>query len=73
LLSAGDSNAGQIPQRRFTLLHALRELDTEDQQHFSSARPGPGAASATCGPSEARATHVRLLPAFCLTKKAGSC
>ena len=58
LLSAGDSNIGQIPQSHFTFLHALRLLGTEDQQghFFGEALAGRlfGNAQAERGSSEGR-------------------
>jgi SfnB family sulfur acquisition oxidoreductase len=66
LISAGDSNVGQIPQSHFTFLHALRELGTEDQQRFffSEVLAGRrfGNAQAERGSSEGRPFATRLLP-----------
>ncbi len=66
LLSAGDSNVGQIPQSHFTFLHALGELGTEGQQRFffGEALAGRlfGNAQAERGSSEGRPFSTRLLP-----------
>jgi SfnB family sulfur acquisition oxidoreductase len=66
LISAGDSNVGQIPQSHFTFLHALRQLGTEDQQRFffSEALAGRrfGNAQAERGSSEGRPFATRVLP-----------
>jgi SfnB family sulfur acquisition oxidoreductase len=66
LVSAADSNVGQIPQSHFTFLHALRELGTEDQQRFffGEALAGLtfGNAQAERGSSEGRPFATRLLP-----------
>lgn len=66
LLSAGDSNVGQIPQSHFTFLHALRELGSEDQQQFffGEALAGRlfGNAQAERGATEGRPFATRILP-----------
>jgi SfnB family sulfur acquisition oxidoreductase len=66
LLSAGDSNVGQIPQSHFTFLHALRELGTEDQQRFffTEVLAGRrfGNAQAERGSSEGKPFATRLVP-----------
>jgi alkylation response protein AidB-like acyl-CoA dehydrogenase len=65
LISAGDSNVGQIPQSHFTFLHALRQLGTEDQQRFFFAEALAGRrfgnAQAERGSSEGRPFATRVL------------
>ena len=66
LLSAGDSNIGQVPQSHFTFLHALREVGREEQQQFffSEALAGRRFANAQAerGSSEGRPFSTRILP-----------
>lgn len=65
LLSAGDSNVGQVPQSHFTFLHSLRELGTEEQQRFFFAQALAGRrfgnAQAERGSSEGKPFATRLL------------
>lgn len=67
LISAGDSNVGQVPQSHFTFLHALRELGDEAQQGFFwrevLAGKRFGNAQAERGSSEGKPFSTRLLPA----------